>query len=145
MLPANKESVLTLITKFCGCTCPGRWGEECVEQNLRGQGLDPFCQTQYSHQWVDALCYLDSNRKDGVLCSQLEALFFSIRMVSSSLGPLFFSHLSFICCLQVYLRMFCIMINGNPLQHSCLENPMDRGALQATVLGVAKSWVRLSS
>ena len=29
--------------------------------------------------------------------------------------------------------------NGNPLQHSCLENPMDRGAWQATVRGVAKS------
>ena len=27
--------------------------------------------------------------------------------------------------------------NGNPLQHSCLENPMDRGAWQATVHGVA--------
>ena len=29
--------------------------------------------------------------------------------------------------------------NGNPLQYSCLENPMDRGAWQATVQGVAKS------
>jgi len=29
--------------------------------------------------------------------------------------------------------------NGNPLQYSCLENPMDRGACRATVLGVAKS------
>ena len=28
---------------------------------------------------------------------------------------------------------------GNPLQHSCLENPMDRGAWRATVHGVAKS------
>ena len=28
--------------------------------------------------------------------------------------------------------------NGNPLQHSCLENPMDRGACQVTVHGVAK-------
>ena len=28
--------------------------------------------------------------------------------------------------------------NGNPLQYSCLENPMDRGALWATVHGVAK-------
>ena len=27
--------------------------------------------------------------------------------------------------------------NGNPLQDSCLENPMDRGAWQATVHGVA--------
>ena len=29
--------------------------------------------------------------------------------------------------------------NGKPLQYSCLENPMDRGAWQATVHGVAKS------
>ena len=29
--------------------------------------------------------------------------------------------------------------NGNPLQYSCLEHPMDRGAWQATVPGVAKS------
>ena len=29
--------------------------------------------------------------------------------------------------------------NGNPLQYSCLENPMDRGAWQATVPGVPKS------
>ena len=34
--------------------------------------------------------------------------------------------------------------NGNPLQDSCLENPMDRGAWQATVHGVAKSRIRLS-
>ena len=29
--------------------------------------------------------------------------------------------------------------NGNPLQYSCLENPMDGGAWQAPVLGVAES------
>ena len=29
-------------------------------------------------------------------------------------------------------------------QYSCLENPMDRGAWQATVHRVAKSWTRLS-
>ena len=34
--------------------------------------------------------------------------------------------------------------NGNPLQYSCLENPMDGGAWWATVLGVAKSWTQLS-
>ena len=32
---------------------------------------------------------------------------------------------------------------GNPLQYSCLENTMDRGAWWATVHGVAKSWTRL--
>ena len=30
--------------------------------------------------------------------------------------------------------------NGNPLQYSCLENPMDRGAWWAAVHGVARSW-----
>ena len=30
--------------------------------------------------------------------------------------------------------------NGKPLQYSCLENPMDRGAWWATVHGVTKSW-----
>ena len=34
--------------------------------------------------------------------------------------------------------------NGNPLQYSCLENPMDRGAWWATVHGVTKSQTRLS-
>ena len=34
--------------------------------------------------------------------------------------------------------------NGNPLQHSCLGNPMDRGAWWVTVYGVTKSWTRLS-
>ena len=35
--------------------------------------------------------------------------------------------------------------NGNPLQCSCLENPMDRGAWWATVYGVAGSQTRLSN
>ena len=30
--------------------------------------------------------------------------------------------------------------HDNPLQYSCLENPMDKGAWWATVYGVAKSW-----
>ena len=34
--------------------------------------------------------------------------------------------------------------NGNPLQYSCLENPMDVGAWWATVHGVVKSRTRLS-
>ena len=33
--------------------------------------------------------------------------------------------------------------HGNPLQYSCLENPMDGGAWRATVHRVAKSWTRL--
>ena len=33
--------------------------------------------------------------------------------------------------------------HGNPLQYSCLENSMDRGAWRATVHGVSKSWTRV--
>ena len=35
--------------------------------------------------------------------------------------------------------------NGNPVQYSCLENPMDRGTWKAIVHGAAKSGTRLSN
>ena len=35
--------------------------------------------------------------------------------------------------------------NSNPLQYSCLKNPMDKGTWQDTVQGVAKSWTQLST
>ena len=35
--------------------------------------------------------------------------------------------------------------NGNPLQYTCLENAMDRGAWRAIVHGVTKGWTRLSN
>ena len=35
--------------------------------------------------------------------------------------------------------------NGNPLQYSCLKNPMDRGAWQTTAHGVTKSWTGLNN
>ena len=35
--------------------------------------------------------------------------------------------------------------HGNPLQYSCLGNPMDQGAWRATVHGVTKNWTRLSN
>ena len=35
--------------------------------------------------------------------------------------------------------------HGNPLQYSCLENPMDRGAWRARVHGVTKSRTQLNS
>ena len=33
--------------------------------------------------------------------------------------------------------------NGNPLEYSYLENPMDRGVWRATVHSISKSWARL--
>ena len=51
-------------------------------------------------------------------------------------------------CIYIYIYIYmCIYIygegNGNPLQYSCLENPMDGGAWWADVHGVAKSQTRL--
>ena len=51
------------------------------------------------------------------------------------------------CSLQHYLQYLghgSREGNGTPLQYSCLENPMDRGAWWAAVHGVAGSWTRLS-
>ena len=35
--------------------------------------------------------------------------------------------------------------NGNPLQYSCLENPMNGGAWRFSVHGITQSWTRLSN
>ena len=44
-----------------------------------------------------------------------------------------------------HLEFFKLIFgNGTPLQYSCLENPMGRGAWWAAVSGVAESWTRLS-
>ena len=57
-------------------------------------------------------------------------------------------------CVHVALLPFLICVsvgkhfgegNGTPLQYSCMENPMDGGAWQAVVHGVAKSRTRLSN
>ena len=52
-----------------------------------------------------------------------------------SFFPLFLS-----TCIYIYVGKG----NGTPLQYSCLENPMDRGAWEAAVHGVANSWTQLS-
>ena len=50
-------------------------------------------------------------------------------------------------CNSIFLPLVTIAGegNGNPLQYSCLENPVDRGAWQATVHGVSKSQTRPSN
>ena len=47
--------------------------------------------------------------------------------------------------INIILFLVYSCINGDPLQYSCLENPMDRGAWWAAVHGVAKSWTQLSN
>ena len=35
-------------------------------------------------------------------------------------------------------------LTGNPLQYSCLENPVDGGAWWAAIYGIAQSWTQLN-
>ena len=43
-----------------------------------------------------------------------------------------------------WVRKIHVEGNGDPLQYSCLKNPLDRGTWQATIHGAAKSWTPLS-
>ena len=65
----------------------------------------------------------------------------------------FFKISELICLKHSSMKSDCPLIytsiteregSGTPLQHSCLENPMDRGAWWAAVHGVTKSRTRLS-
>jgi len=47
-------------------------------------------------------------------------------------------HYSCLQCRRSWVRKIPGVGNGNPLQYSCLENPMDRGAWRATVYGVTR-------
>ena len=72
--------------------------------------------------------------------------------MSENVLPMFSSRSFMVSCpiivrpFWVYCCALCEVGEGNdtPLQHSCLENPMDGGAWYAAVHGVAKSWTRLS-
>ena len=47
--------------------------------------------------------------------------------------------------LNIVTQLSYTAVHGNPLQHSCLENPMDGGTWEATVHGVAKSRTQLTN
>ena len=53
--------------------------------------------------------------------------------------------LFFVCIFWYRIQYIYGEGNGNPLQHSCLENPMDGGAWWAAVHGVMSSGTRLSN
>ena len=73
----------------------------------------------------------------GTTCLQIQGKSFTYTSVGGfSFLPLFGFHLS--TC-----REFSQSRQWHPLQSSCLDNPMDGGAWQAAVHGVAKSWTRL--
>ena len=83
-------------------------------------------------------------------CQLVPRWFFSC--IFLCLGFLFYSMLKMLCP-PLWSSMWISKLhkklphgegNGNPLQDSCLENSMDRGAWWATVHGVTKNWPQLS-
>ena len=101
------------------------------------------------------------------LCTQLQHIYqelFSKSIFSSSWYELIYRGVGTVLGAEVHSELYkvsvsmdhtlyqnCLVViilvgegNGNPLQYSCLENPMDRGAWQAAVHGVTRSRTRLS-
>ena len=75
------------------------------------------------------------------------SLLSAIRMVSSAYLKLLILLLAILlpaCASSSLAFRMMYHANGNPLQYSCLENPMDGEAWWATIHGVTKSWTRLS-
>ena len=72
---------------------------------------------------------------DGVRKEQLCNKYQFLSSVTGGKTSFFFTNITLLQLLED---------NGTPLQYSCLENPMDGGAWQAAVHGVAKSQTRLS-
>ena len=71
---------------------------------------------------------------------------FALSLIFLSLSLL---HTDSHICIYIYFMLLLLLWNyilcngegdGTPLQYSCLENPMDRGAWWAAVHGVATSW-----
>ena len=80
--------------------------------------------------------------------SQIYAFFMVLYFVGLCLSSCQYYNLKIIIVLWQILNKKQLVIqfregNGNPLQYSCLENPVDRGAWWAAVYGVAQSWTRL--
>ena len=84
-----------------------------------------------------------------VWCRNAELCYISLRMedLHNLFGILLLRGLLVLpiySCIYVSIGLWIGAGNGTPLQYSCLENPMDRGAWWAPVHGVAKSQTRLS-
>ena len=110
-----------------------------------------LCESMDCIQFTRLLCPWDSPSKNtGVGCNAFLQRSFLTRGLNPSLLHCFQCRGSSVC-LQCRTPGFHPWSgrspgegNGNPLQYSCLENPMDRGAWWATVHRVAKRRTRLN-
>ena len=104
----------------------------------------------FCHSHLFSCTFVFSFKIQSIHCLLKERL---LRIPSPGLSNLLFGPTSILIYLFIYLFhcIFCMVLllvgegNGTPPQYSCLENPRDGRAWQATVHGVAKSRTQLSN
>ena len=104
----------------------------------------------FGHSHLFSCTFVFSFKIQSIHCLLKERL---LRIPSPGLSNLLFGPTSILIYLFIYLFhcIFCMVLllvgegNGTPPQYSCLENPRDGRAWQATVHGVAKSRTQLSN
>ena len=120
-----------------------RWlcGEESAQQcrRCRRCGFDPWVRKiPWNRKWQHTQLFLPGKSHGQRAC---RATVHGVPKSQTRLSDRAYTHRSS----QQYSAYFVGESNGTPLQHSCLENPMDRGAWQAAVHGVTNNRTRLSN
>ena len=155
---------MCLVTQSCLTLCNS------LDSSLQGSSVHGIFQARIQ-EWVEISSFMGSSQPRGPTCISCVSCIFCIAGSFWAMGNIYQckgSSLTGHNCLPTceakwkylfYLKQRQGLItlsknlrkgrkrsrkgNGNPLQYSCLENPMDRKALRVTIWGVAKSQVWL--
>ena len=132
LLPCTYACVLRCVLLFCNpmdCSPPGSSVSGILQARILEWVVIPFSRgSSQPRDWTWVSC---------ISCIGSRILYHWASWECPSLAlPVYF----FLLLLQFFGEG-----NSNPLQYSCLENAMDRGAWWATVHGVVKSWTQLNT
>jgi len=120
-----------------------------IPPSIRVFSNESTLRMRWPKYWSFSFSIIPSKEIPGLMSFRMGWL--DLLAVQGTLKSLLQHHSSKASILQRASRIQSILIynpwggNGNPLQYSCLENPVDRGAWQVTVHGVTKSQTRLST
>ena len=120
------------------------WKENLDCVSLGGHGVEGWRMLKKlfrgSRQFLTLCCELTGPRFSSVQLLSRIRLFVTPRTAATPGLPV---HHQLPELTQTHVHVHCGEGNGNPLQYSCLENPLVRGALWAAVHRVAQSWTPL--
>ena len=129
----------------------------CICRRLRRHGLDPWVRKS-SWKWQPTPLFLPGKSHGWEEHGRLQSMRFqrvdhdwartAYEIMCNNIMNGIFSIIVFnwlsLTFINMYVYIYSEEGNGNPLQYSCLENPMDRGTWLAAVHGVTKSRTQLS-